>query len=111
METTQNMVTQDIVMQEQFVEPTIINKENELTVFKETMDSWVKFFNTRLNTINNLSYAIEETHDNTNHNYELIKETRQDIEFLKEELKGMKMMQMLLLQKVIRSERSQLKGI
>lgn len=111
METTQDMVTQDIVIQEQFVEPTIINKENELTVFKETMDSWVKFFNNRLNTLNNVSYVIEETHDNTNHNYELIKETRQDIEFLKEELKGMKMMQMLLLQKVIRSERSQLKGI
>lgn len=102
---------QDIVIQEQIVESIITSKQDELSAFKETMDSWVKFFNKQLDTVNNVNYAIEETRDNSNHNYELIKETREDIEFLKEELKGMKIMQMMMLQKVLRSERSQLKEI
>lgn len=67
--------------------------------FKTNMDSWVKFFNNKLDVMRDFSLQIVETADNSNHNYELIKEVREDIEMLRQELRAIKLMQVLMLDK------------
>lgn len=78
--------------------------QQELKSFRKNMDSWVKYFNGKLQVISNVSGQFNEVNTNTNHNYELIKELKEDMEEMKAEIKTMKLMQMMILEKTVQEE-------
>lgn len=78
------------------------NIPSELQAFKMNMDSWVKFFNTKLREVTAISSQVKESADNANHNYELIKEIREEMDDLKEEMRALKLIQMMMLQRQVR---------
>lgn len=78
------------------------NIPSELQAFKMNMDSWVKFFNTKLREVTAISSQVKESADNANHNYELIKEIREEMDDMREEIKAIKLIQIMMLQRQVR---------
>ncbi|MBI2546021.1 hypothetical protein HYV81_02465 [Candidatus Woesearchaeota archaeon] len=70
---------------------------SELMNLKDNMDSWVKHINAEMGCVRTVSKALRETIDNTEHNYELAQEMRQEIEELKQEIKLLKIIQLTML--------------
>ena len=68
-----------------------------LSVLKNTMDDWVKDMNSKVSGLHELPQSVLENTDNIQHNYELIQEMRREVDDLKEEIKMLKMMQLLVL--------------
>ena len=75
------------------------NAELEMKSFRKNMDSWVKFFNGKIQVISGVNTLLRENSENSNHNYELIREIKEDMEELKAEMKTMKLMQMMILER------------
>jgi len=71
--------------------------ESELINFKENIDSWVKEIKGEISRFQDVPYILEENVDNTQHNYELIKEMRAEIEELKHEINALKIIQIATL--------------
>ncbi len=71
--------------------------------FKKNVDTWVKEFDGKLTKIEHLTPQIQETAENTNHNYELIKEMQHTLQELKQEVSTVKKMQLLLTKSVLES--------
>lgn len=71
--------------------------EAELINFKENIDSWVKQIRGEVAKLSDIPYIIEENVGNTEHNYELIRELRHEIEELKHELNALKIIQIATL--------------
>jgi len=88
----------------------MLNEESELTTddffsFKENVDSWIKDFNGQVCSIQTISDTVAETVDNTNHNYEMIQEMKKQLDALQQEVKTMKLMQLLAIKKAIEEQR------
>ncbi len=88
----------------------MLNEESELTTgdfysFKENVDSWIKDFNSHVCTIQTISETVAETIDNTNHNYEMIQEMKKQMDALQQEVKTMKLMQLLAIKKAIEEQK------
>jgi len=68
-----------------------------MQAFKSNVDSWIKDINGKVEKMSSIGFQLKENLENTNHNYELIYELRDDIEELKQEVKAIKILQMLSL--------------
>ena len=77
--------------------PVEIDYLTQFGVFKDNIDSWVKHINAEMNGMRMVSRLLKETIDNTEHNYELAQEMRQEIEELKQEIKLLKIIQLTML--------------
>ena len=67
----------------------------ETKVFKENIDNWIKQIRSEFNQITDVSGIVEENVNNTQHNYELIYDLKEQIEKLRGELKAIKLMQLI----------------
>ncbi len=74
---------------------------HDFFVFRENVDAWIKDFNSKMQLLQGMNGVVEENIDNTNHNYELIQKMRRQIEALENEVKTMKLMQLLSLKRTI----------
>ena len=74
-----------------------IDHVTELISLQENMDSWVKHINAEMGCVRTVSKLVKETIDNTEHNYELTQEMRQEIEELRQEIKLLKIIQLTML--------------
>lgn len=69
--------------------------ETETKNFIENVDSWIKQIRSEFGQITDVSNVVEENVDNIQHNYELIYELKEQTDNLKEEIKALKLMQLL----------------
>ena len=72
---------------------------NDFSAFRENVDCWIKDFNGQLQEFQSVSEMIDETVDNTNHNYELIQKMQRQLEDMHQEVKTIKLMQLLVLKR------------
>ena len=70
---------------------------DELKTFKEDMNAWVIQIRKEVAELKDLQQVIDETVDNVQHNYELIYELKDEIEYLKAEINAMKLIQIISL--------------
>ena len=66
------------------------------TEFKENMDAWIKQIRSETTDASSL---LKEVISNTQHNYELIYELKDDIEKLKQDIQAIKLIQIVSLKK------------
>lgn len=69
----------------------------DIQSFKENIDAWVKQIRGEVSQFQEIPYILEENVDNTQHNYELIKEMKNEIEELKHEINALKIIQIATL--------------
>ena len=69
----------------------------ELKNFVENVDSWVKQIRAEFSQITDVSGIVEENVSNIQHNYELIYELKEELDRLREEVKALRLMQLLQL--------------
>ena len=69
----------------------------ETKTFIENVDSWIKQIRSEFSQITDVSSIVEETVNNTQHNYELIYELKEQLDSLKEEIKALKLIQLIQL--------------
>ena len=69
--------------------------DNGMEVFKENVDSWIKQIRREFSDFSDIPAVVQENSDNIQHNYELIYELKEQIDRLKEEVKALKLMQLL----------------
>lgn len=79
--------------------------ETELLNLKENMDSWVKEIRGEISGFQEVSYILEENINNTEHNYELIRNLKTEIEDLKSELNALKIIQIATLKSQLKKKR------
>jgi len=82
-----------------------VNKMNaEMLNFKENVDEWIKEIRRDVSHFKDVSGIVSENIENTEHNYELIKELRMEIEELKHELNAMKIIQIASIRAQMKEE-------
>jgi hypothetical protein len=69
--------------------------------FMTNVDSWIKDFNHQMNDISVMAEAVDENISNTNHNYEMLQKMKKQIDSIQQEVKTMKLMQLLVLKKAV----------
>ena len=72
---------------------------NEFYAFRDNVDCWIKDFNGQLQGVQEIVEVVDENISNTNHNYELIKKIQRQLEEMQQEVKTMKLMQLLVLKR------------
>ncbi|MCK4521131.1 MAG: hypothetical protein KAU20_01060 [Nanoarchaeota archaeon] len=68
-----------------------------LDELKSNMDEWVKEMNSHVVKLKEVPSVMIENTDNIQHNYELVTELRSEIDELKQEIKLLKLMQLVAL--------------
>ena len=76
--------------------------DEEIREFKENVDAWIRQITGKISEIDELPQIVEENVGNTEHNYELIHELKGQLDDLKQELKMLKLMQILMLRPDLR---------
>ena len=71
--------------------------DRETLKFKENVDEWIKQMKADLSEIKELPLTVDENVNNIQHNYELIQEMKDDIDDLKQEIKLLKIMHIMVL--------------
>ena len=71
--------------------------DRETLKFKDNVDEWIKQIQSDLNEVKDLPLTVDENINNIQHNYELIQELKDDIEDLKQEIKLLKIMHIMVL--------------
>lgn len=66
--------------------------------FKSNIDEWIKDIRAEVDDVKCLHGVVRETADNTEYNYELLNELKEEIIDLKQELKMLKLMQIAVLE-------------
>ena len=79
-----------------------ITKSLNIHEFKNNVDSWIKQINSDFSKFRHIPKVIDESIDNIQHNYELVRELQQEIEDLRQEIKLMKEVQFALLRKTVK---------
>jgi dsDNA-specific endonuclease/ATPase MutS2 len=78
--------------------------DNDMKFFKNDVDAWIKQIRNEVSQLRDIPYILEESNNNIEHNYELVQELRKEVEDLKQELKLMKVMQLMIMKnKVMQS--------
>src|SRR3989344_44777 len=72
--------------------------------FKNSIDSWIKDFNSRVNDVEASAEAMEEFTVNVNHNYELILDLKEKMDDMKEQIQTIKLTQLIIIKKVFAEE-------
>ena len=73
--------------------------EPEVKNFIDNVDAWIKQIRTEFSDFSDLPSVVSETADNTQHNYELIYELKDQVEELKQEINALKLIQIISLKK------------
>ncbi len=71
--------------------------EQELEIFRDNVDSWIKQIRREFSDFAEMPSIINENADNIQHNYELIYELKDQIEELKQEINALKLIQIISL--------------
>ena len=71
--------------------------EQEIEIFRENVDSWIKQIRREFSDFSELPGIVSEHSDNIQHNYELIYELKDQIEELKQEINALKLIQIISL--------------
>ena len=82
----------------------IREKEVDLLQFRSDIDSWVKKFNGELEGLRDLHSIMDEHIGNVEHNYEIIKGLRDEVDSLREEVKLMRTIQIALIKQKARED-------
>lgn len=72
-------------------------KQVDLNEFKTNVDAWVKQIRHEFSEFQKYPTLIEENIGNTQHNYELIQELKDEVESLKHELQTLRLIQLATL--------------
>jgi hypothetical protein len=83
----------------------MITHAEDYPAFRENVDCWIKEFNSKMTRVSSITDAVAENVDNTNHNYEMIQEMKKQLDALQQEVKTMKLMQLLAIKKAIAEEK------
>lgn len=75
----------------------------KLSQFMENVDSWIKQIRSEFSEITDVSYIVEENVNNTQHNYELIHELKEEVDNLKKEIETLKLIGLANLSAQIKS--------
>ena len=67
----------------------------ELEIFKDNVDSWIKQIRREFSEFHELPQIVNENAENIQHNYELIYELKDQIEELKQEINALKIIQVI----------------
>ena len=72
---------------------------SDLTIedLKNNFDNWVKEMHSKVTDLEDIPQATLENTDNIQHNYELATELRSEVDELKQEIKLLKLMQLVAL--------------
>ena len=73
--------------------------EPEVQNFIDNVDSWIKQIRSEFANFSDIPGVVSENADNTQHNYELIYELRDQVEELKQEINALKLIQIISLKK------------
>ena len=73
--------------------------EPDVKNFIDNVDSWIKQIRREFSDFSDLPSVVSENTDNTQHNYELIYELKDQIEELKQEINALKLIQIISLKK------------
>lgn len=79
--------------------------EQEFSTFKQNVDDWIKDFNGQMQSLILMADAVDENIDNTTHNYELLQHMQKEMEDLQQEVKSIKLMQLLVLKKTLNEKK------
>lgn len=75
--------------------------KDDMQGFKNDVDGWIKQINADLSTVQlkvlDMPAILDEHEGNINHNYELIVDVKKSLEDLKEEIRELKLMQLISL--------------
>lgn len=71
--------------------------DKETKNYLENIDFWIKQIRAEFGQITDVSSIVEENVNNVQHNYELLYELKEQIDDLKQEVKALKLMQLLQL--------------
>ncbi len=77
---------------------------NDLGIFKENVDSWIKQIRREFSEFSDLTSVVNENQENIQHNYELIYELKDQIEELKQEINALKLIQIINLKQKQQAE-------
>jgi uncharacterized protein YllA (UPF0747 family) len=69
--------------------------DQEVVKFTENVDAWIKQIRSEVGQLTDVSSAVEENTNNIQHNYELIYELKDNVERLAEEVKALKLIQLV----------------
>ena len=70
----------------------------EFEDFRENMDAWVKQIRKEVSEYKDIPEVLRENIDNTQYNYELFMEMREELSKLKEELKTLKLLHAMMIE-------------
>ncbi|PIN80192.1 hypothetical protein COV16_01330 [Candidatus Woesearchaeota archaeon CG10_big_fil_rev_8_21_14_0_10_34_8] len=82
-----------------------ISQDQQLITFKENIDSWIKQFNHQMNDVATMAEAVDENINNTNHNYEMLQKMQKQVDWIQQEVKTLKLMQLLVLKKTVNEKK------
>ena len=71
--------------------------EKSVLLFKENVDAWIKQIRNEFAEFKDMPAAVEENINNIQHNYELIQEMKDEVDDLKQEVKLLKIMHIMVL--------------
>jgi hypothetical protein len=77
----------------------------QFSSFMQNVDLWIKDFNHQMNDVGVMAEAVDENISNTNHNYEVLQKMQKQMESLQQEVKTMKLMQLLVLKKAVKEKK------
>jgi len=77
--------------------------DEQIKQFIENVDSWIKQIRAELSQVTDVSDIVEENVGNTEHNYELIHELKEEIEDLKKEIATLKLIELANLRSKLNS--------
>lgn len=70
---------------------------SEIQELRKSMDDWVRDMSSKVTGLTEMPQTVLENTDNIQHNYELATEMRAEIDELKQEIKLLKLMQLVSL--------------
>jgi len=73
--------------------------DDEMEAFKANVDEWIKEVTGDISELNKLPEIVCENFENTEHNYQLIKELKEEISGLKREIMELKLLQFIAMKK------------
>ena len=85
--------------------------QQEVQNFIENVDSWIKQIRKEFSQFQDIPNIVNENVENTQHNYELIYELKDQIDELKQEINALKLIQIISLKKSIQQKKTEQNGI
>lgn len=72
---------------------------DDMECLKANVDEWVKQVRSEVSSLNRLPEIVSENFENTEHNYQLINELKNEMDSLRKEIVELKILQLLALKR------------